>query len=664
MRLLLFFLLCSVCLQAQNGESGPIELKPLSRHFARAMAIEKPSVRQVDTLIQLSISYSYTSEDTALILGERSVAISKGHKDRGIHAKALLELGDTYRIFGDVSKGEVLILEGKAIYQSLGDRDQVAYADNKLGAVAIKKAEYEQAITYYLGALETWEQQKDSSNLTNAYINLGDAFWRLGQPKKAEAYTNKALQIAEDLNQDRPRMFALNNQGLNFKAMAEKFASTADTISQNAHLYKDSVDLFYDKALLNFENAFALAQKLENKQSAMRHLINMATIHDARGAYQVALNLTKEAEVLSKDLGDISLIVLIKRNLTSLYRQAGQYLKAISYGEEAIELAQKNDLPGYAAGVSKQLYQIYKQLKQFDKALQHLEHYKAYQVNTLDNEKVKAIADMEGKYQTAQKEKQILEQENEILELEKINSRIARQRNLFTGGAGMLVVLGFLGFQMNRIRRERNDKKSFAEALIYAQEEDRKRIARDLHDGIGQSLLLIKKQLETSHATTKANQQMITDTLEEVRAISRDLHPFQLEKFGLTATLSEMIEKVDSASDLFLTKELEPVDGLLSVKAEINVYRTVQEALSNIIKHAGASAAKVTMHRTGNTVFLKIQDNGKGFDHELAVVSSKSLGLRTMYERISSVDGQYSIGKGSPKGTVIDIRLPIINKVT
>jgi signal transduction histidine kinase len=662
MRLFLFFLLFSITLQAQNEQSGPINLQPTTQNYIRAMAIENPSSRQVDTLIQLSISYSFTNEDTSVILGERSVEISKGHEDQAIHAKALLELGDTYRIFGNVPKGETLILEGKAIYETLGDEGQVAYADNKLGAVAVNKAEYDQAVKYYLSALEIWEKLKDSSNLTNPYINLGDAFWRLGQPDKAEEYTNKALQIAEELKQDRPRMFALNNQGLNFKALAESYSYIADTISEGAQLYKDSVDLFYDKALQNFEKAYGLAQKLNNKQSAMRHLINMATIKDAKAEYPEALKLTKEAEVLSNNLGDVSIIVLIKRNLTSLYRQTGQMAQAIAYGEEAVKLAQDNNFPGYVAGVSDQLYQAYKQTGQFDKALKNLEQYKSYQVNTLDTEKVKAIAEIEEKYQTVQKEKQILEQQNEILELEKTNSRIARQRNLYTGSAGILVLLGFLGFQINRIRRERNDKKAFAEALIYAQEEDRKRIARDLHDGVGQSLLLIKKQLEASHATSMENQRMITDTLEEVRSISRDLHPFQLEKFGLTTTLNDMVEKVGHASDIFITKEIDPVDGLLSEKAEINVFRTVQEALSNIVKHAEASAAKVTIRQEAGGIFLKIQDNGKGFDHELAVVKSKSLGLRTMYERISSIGGKLKIEKGASKGTVIEIQIPAKNK--
>ena len=195
--------------------------------------------------------------------------------------------------------------------------------------------------------------------------------------------------------------------------------------------------------------------------------------------------------------------------------------------------------------------------------------------------------------------------------------------------------------------------------MIFAQEEERKRIARDLHDGVGQSLLLIKRQLSSTHGVSTENQQLITDTLEEVRSISQDLHPFQLEKFGLTAAINEVIHKVEKSTDLFITKEMDSIDKLLSDKSEINLFRTIQEALNNIVKHSEATAAKISIQKLDNTIIVNIQDNGKGFDHELAIVTSKSLGLRTMFERIAAIDGQLKIGKGTIAGTMILIKIPI-----
>ena len=209
-----------------------------------------------------------------------------------------------------------------------------------------------------------------------------------------------------------------------------------------------------------------------------------------------------------------------------------------------------------------------------------------------------------------------------------------------------------------KIRREKNDRKAFAEALIFAQEEERKRIARDLHDGVGQSLLLIKKQMSSTHEVTVENQQMISDTLEEVRTISRDLHPFQLEKFGLTNSINDVIEKVERSTDLFISREIINIDESVLKKNQIHIYRAIQEALSNIVKHAEATAAKVSIVEKGNELIMKIMDNGKGYDHELAIVKLKSLGLRTMHERISSIGGRLKIEKNIPSGTILTFTIP------
>ena len=144
-----------------------------------------------------------------------------------------------------------------------------------------------------------------------------------------------------------------------------------------------------------------------------------------------------------------------------------------------------------------------------------------------------------------------------------------------------------------------------------------------------------------------------------MRSISRDLHPFQLDKFGLTAAIEDILYKIEKSTDLFLTSEIDNIDNLLSEQGEINVYRVIQEAFNNIIKHSAATAAKISIQKEAQALIVNIQDNGKGFDHELAIVTSKSLGLRTMFERIATIGGKLKIEKGTVKGTMIMIRIPI-----
>jgi signal transduction histidine kinase len=199
---------------------------------------------------------------------------------------------------------------------------------------------------------------------------------------------------------------------------------------------------------------------------------------------------------------------------------------------------------------------------------------------------------------------------------------------------------------------------AFSEALIYTQEEERKRIARDLHDGIGQSLLLIKKQMVATHETTEDNQQLITEALEEVRSISHDLHPLQLNQFGLTAAMKDMLSKVEKSSGLFISKELPDIDGLVTEKSEIHIYRTIQEALNNVVKHAQATAVKISCDIGQSEIRITVKDNGIGFENERKISSAKSLGLRTMSERIASIGGKVIVESALSKGTTITLHFP------
>ena len=339
--------------------------------------------------------------------------------------------------------------------------------------------------------------------------------------------------------------------------------------------------------------------------------------------------------------------------LAIIYRKTGKPALAVKEAKKGLKSPVASKKALIFQDLQTQLYLAHKDLGQFEKALYYQEKVTAFRDKNEATERNEIVNSIEAKYETAKKEKQ-------ILELNVANAAIKRKSYLYMLSAALLTLFGFLGFQLTRVRRERNQKTAFSAALIDAQEDERKRIARDLHDGIGQSLLVIKQQMEINQTSTLANRQLISDTLEEVRTISRDLHPVLLEKFGITTTVQDIVSRISGiAPNLFISSEITEIDGALSPKTEVQVFRVIQEALSNIVKHADATAAKVSMVQHPKNVEVIIQDNGKGFDHELAVARSKSLGLQTMHERISSVGGKFTIKSGVGEGTIIRLIFPL-----
>ncbi len=223
----------------------------------------------------------------------------------------------------------------------------------------------------------------------------------------------------------------------------------------------------------------------------------------------------------------------------------------------------------------------------------------------------------------------------------------------------ILLVILFIGTVSYYFIRQANRAKAleqgYSRSLLKVQEGERSRISRELHDSVGQQLILLKNQ-----AKAQRNEDMMrtaSETLEEVRTITRDLHPVVLKQLGLTAALEELIHKLDENTEIFFTTEVDNIDGLLDENEELNLYRIVQEALNNIVKHAAAVSARMTVERMKSKLILTIQDNGRGFSIEEGTGSSASLGLKTLNERATMLNGKLSIDS-SDKGTRVVLEVP------
>ncbi|HTO94003.1 MAG TPA: two-component regulator propeller domain-containing protein, partial [Bacteroidota bacterium] len=236
-----------------------------------------------------------------------------------------------------------------------------------------------------------------------------------------------------------------------------------------------------------------------------------------------------------------------------------------------------------------------------------------------------------------------------------------------SSGALVAAALVFTGYRRHRLkqRAERDRQQQITRQLLEGQEGERKRIAAELHDGLGQNLMVIRNlALLASRPGTPAADQLnnLKDiastagtTLDDVRRIAHNLRPVNLERFGLTASLRSMLETMGDSSPLALRFEIDELDGVLTREEEIHFYRVIQEALSNVQKHSAASAATVTIHKEGDSLRCLVEDDGRGFE---PAARAPGLGLGDIGERIRILGGTWHLLSRPGEGTRITIHIP------
>ena len=241
---------------------------------------------------------------------------------------------------------------------------------------------------------------------------------------------------------------------------------------------------------------------------------------------------------------------------------------------------------------------------------------------------------------------------------------------------GRKKIIGAVRDITNRMRAEEAIRElSFS--LWAAQEMERKRIASELHDDLGQTLAFLKIQIkniqnkllkhqdelkkECENSLTYADQ-----LIEKVRTLSHGLTPISLTHLGLTASLQSLIEDFSKYSYMNIQKDIENIDRLFPPFAEITIYRIFQEIFTNIEKHANTDYVKIEVIKKDSSIFFKIEDNGKGFDLERIELNSlykRRFGLASMKERVRMLGGRFKIQSQLNEGTKINFTIPFENAV-
>lgn len=231
---------------------------------------------------------------------------------------------------------------------------------------------------------------------------------------------------------------------------------------------------------------------------------------------------------------------------------------------------------------------------------------------------------------------------------------------------------GYIGTCTDITERKQDElvRQHLTSRLLTMQDEERRRVAAELHDGLGQSLSIIRNRAMISlrdnipEGVVREQLREISATaaeaMVEVRQIAHNLRPFELDRLGLVAAIEAMIQRVSESTSIVLSANLEQIDGMLSPEAETSVYRIVQESLNNVIKHSRATAARIEIRKNGNLVAVSMMDNGIG----IPVSSpgnhgrkSGGVGLAGIAERVRALGGSFQIDSQPDEGTRLTVHL-------
>jgi signal transduction histidine kinase len=220
----------------------------------------------------------------------------------------------------------------------------------------------------------------------------------------------------------------------------------------------------------------------------------------------------------------------------------------------------------------------------------------------------------------------------------------------------LLVATIYIFWQKQKsLQKVREANVTFTKLLFQRIEDERKRIANDLHDSISHELLTLKNMPFEERQLFPSK---VDSLIHEVRSISRNLHPVMFEKIGLIPNITQLTERLQTNHNFMISAEVE-YNNQLSISEELQIYRIIQESLTNCIKYAHAHAAKVILKEETDTIHVRILDNGIGFEVDKALANQTSFGLHSIIERSRALGGMASI-HSSNKGTEVRVLIPIL----
>jgi signal transduction histidine kinase len=577
----------------------------------------------LSSLVNLGIGHMESNHlDTAVAYFNLAMPVAVGLRDTNRIAVVYSNLGNAYRYKKDRIPALENFQRAADLLEKKNDSLRLPAVYQNMSIFLSENNDYRESIVYGNKAYLMASAQGDDYTACNALITMSDAWFSLGNTDKQFDLLQKALILMKKTGDLEESGTIYNNLGFYFFTKKD-----------------------FQKALKQYKLSYGYAAQMANHFHLCEACTRMAEIYQKLGKQDSALKYAEKAEDFAREIGSRS-------DLKEIYLIRAEIEKSLGHVNEAYGFISN------ALHLGDSLY------------------------TTAASEK---IAEMEARYESEKKQQQItaLEKDRQIGLLSLKQKAIFNW--LMTGLTLTLLVVSFLIYlnlrrsrmlarqtekiqQQRIVELEKDHELLVVNSLLKGQEEERGRMARDLHDGLGGLLSGIKFSMHhmkdnlivTSEnmAVFERSLDLIDTSIAELRRIAHNMMPEGLVSYGLDEALKQYCSSINTNGMLRVTYQSVGLSGRMADAVEITAYRIIQELLNNVLKHAAATEAMVQVIRDEGRLNIVVEDNGRGFDMK-SPEEKKGAGWVNIRARVDYLKGQLELNSEPGKGTQVNIEFNI-----
>ncbi|GAB2774667.1 hypothetical protein GCM10027175_10750 [Hymenobacter latericoloratus] len=640
---------------------------PAADSLLQALRSAPSDTVRAKTALRLSAALAPTDTARARHYARHALALStrtgfaygQAHSWLQLSALAIIRNdNDRARRYGQLAQRAAAALPRSAAADGRTRRLLAAIANNR-GNVADRQGRYEAATQFYLQAVSHLAGTAEVPTTLTVYANLGNSFQALNQPEQAAAYWGQAVALGRatgpvpELAPVYLQLAALQLQQARPDSAWQLLRAAYPIIERHpfyAGEYYGTLGQYYLGRQLPqpARQAFRRALPYATTKGALGYqakiLFNLGQAEAQLGDLSQARATMQRSLALTQQLGDAQQLISNLAALAHLEEQAGQWQQALYYYRRGQQL--RDTLAGAAVQARVRELETRFRTRQQAQQLQALRRERAAQQQALLQQRRLSMAYL-GLALAA------LGAGGLLGLLLRHRQRLARQQR---------------ELQAQRIRQLEQEKQLLSTtAMLQGQEEERRRLARDLHDGLGGMLSTVKLYLGTVRGRVVLSEEAaalfaqsvdhLDSSISELRRVARNMMPEALLTFGLPQALQDLCAAAQQAGGLQVHLQTYGLEARLDHATEVALYRLVQELLNNVLKHAQARQVLVQLMRHHHDVQLVVEDDGRGFDPN---GTRMGVGLRSMQARADYLGGTLDVRSGPGQGTAVslDFRVP------